>query len=50
MLLERHMVLVGLLGLLGVGMVTWGTAQWLRGRARRRLQRRLAKEDDPIEP
>lgn len=50
MLLERHMVLLGLLGLLGVGMVTVGTAKWLRNRARSRLQRRLAKEDDPIEP
>lgn len=50
MMLERHMLLLGLFGLLGVGMVTFGTAQWLRGHARRRLQRRLANEDDPIEP
>ena len=49
LMLERHVVLVILASLFGSGLLAVGTAQWLRAYARRRLQRQLPGEDDPID-
>ncbi|MBS0987269.1 cellulose biosynthesis cyclic di-GMP-binding regulatory protein BcsB [Acetobacter okinawensis] len=49
LLLEAHVLLVILASLLGAGLLAVGTAKWLRSHARRRLQRQLQGEDEPID-
>lgn len=48
-MLEDHVILVILASLIGSLLLAVGTAQWLRAHARRRLQRQLPGEDEPID-
>ncbi|MFT9015598.1 MAG: cellulose biosynthesis cyclic di-GMP-binding regulatory protein BcsB [Acetobacter sp.] len=49
MALEHHLLFLAFAGLLGTGVLAYGTARWLRAHARHRLQRRLPGEDEPID-